>query len=190
LPKSGIRSGPSRVLFTCNTPEVFYQPGDSLPSLSVLIGDSSPHYEQIPSRVAAALRIAWVYGLRIGEVLRLTWADVLPGDRAFVCGEKGGRGQLIALPGANAQILAAPGLSLSSSLCGCSYTAVYRALVRAGIGRRFGRNRNSSRSHLGRHLTARAVVSQCGRSAGMEALRHKSKDTIDYYLDKEDEHHG
>lgn len=123
-----------------------------------------------------------VFGSRVGELLRVTVGDVMPGDVVLVRAEKGSSSYLIYLPGVYQWSLLLPHGSSEALLWPVSYRKVYEGARKLGLAVRMSTGKNEKVTHSGRYHIARGVNHIAGERVAGDVLGHRSAESINYYL--------
>ena len=167
-----------------NTTLYYYNPGNHLPTVKELLNDDSIDDSQFHPIARAVLQVCCCYFCRVSEVLSLQVQNVFEPDRVICPGSKRGGAYVIVLPGLSSQIRNAEITDQSVSLFPISYTKCYRSFIRAGI--RYSRpgRKNLGRSHSGRYQVNRLFQKGEKISVLSDLLRHRSKSSILYYIQK------
>lgn len=130
----------------------------------------------------AAISVLNYGGYRISEVLSITWNDILPGDRVLVRAAKKGRASIAHLSGISSACLNIPPSNRALSIFRCSYSQVYRRMLRLGYAMQPQGHVNRSVTHTPRRNMAVAAASLFSREISADLLHHVSKTAIDYYV--------
>lgn len=181
----GVRSTysvPSPLLAVPKYTSFYYASPYNLGTLEELAGFPVGNESSANPHILTLIKLCILNGARIGELLRLTAADVIGHDVVLVHGEKHSRDYTITLPGLSAQLKAYAKFGPKTPLFPFKYKQVYDTCVRIGLGAKMGQNSNTTRTHLGRYKQAQGVVSKKGLTSGSDVLRHRSSKTIQYYL--------
>lgn len=168
----------------CNTTTYYLLPRGCFPSVKALLDNRSIHDDVLPRRVATVFQIAFLYCCRISELLDSRHCDVVPPDRLVCKGKKGSNSYIIYLPGLSQFIYDNGFLNSTDSLFPFKYAYLYRWAVRIGIPVRLDKRNNNAVLHLSRYVFSNKCIDRQPSSAIGECLRHRSKDTINYYLNK------
>ncbi len=132
--------------------------------------------------VDVAVKLLRSGGYRVGEILRLTWNDVLPEDRIIVRAEKKGTASLCSLPGISLRLQSVPPRLRSLRLFRFSYGHIYRYMLRTGWARQKKGAVHRSVTHTPRYEVAQEVALVAGLSVASNVLNHTSTTAITSYV--------
>lgn len=133
--------------------------------------------------VPAAVAIA--NAVRIGEVLSMTWAQVLPTGQGFIRPEKHSRSRLIYLGFPKPEIVVNRCELERARVFPFDYKSVWKYAKQCGLGVKINGHINDSVTHSGRYSVAKAVAAQLGERAAGDVLGHRGLKSTGYYLGKE-----
>lgn len=131
----------------------------------------------------AASAVAIGNACRIGEILALACGDLLPNGNALVVSEKGGSVRMIwagLSPDESDQFGRLP---KGAPLFPVKYIDCWRAVKHMGFDEKIPGHEHRSVTHTGRYAVARKAAERVGAERAGEALGHKSKRAVSYYLD-------
>jgi len=179
---SGASSIPTPLQAARHSPLDCYNRNELLPSLSSLLGMHELPETRISKRYLTLLKVVFLYGCRISEVLSLTHADCLSGCRVILHGSKGSNSRLLYLPCLDEYLASLPTSEPEAYLFPLQYQSARRACVSLGIVHtRTGRH-NQTATHSGRvYVAQNASNAQTPVVAG-QLLGHRSLRSIYYYL--------
>jgi hypothetical protein len=169
------------LLTACKTSRFYYNPGSGFPALQDLLQVSRQAVAKIAPSTCAALRVISSYGMRAGEYLRSTVADVIAYDLVLIRGSKGSASYTILLPGLHNQLCSMKSHPPYRSLSGETYMRLYRACLALNVGRIIRGNTNVSRTHLSRHKLADHVCLNHTERELSDILHHRSITSQSYY---------
>lgn len=131
----------------------------------------------------AASAVAIGNACRIGEILAIACGDLLPNGNALVQSEKGGSVRMIwagLSPDESDQFQRLP---KAAPLFPVKYIDCWRAVKLMQLDETIPGHEHKSVTHTGRYAVARKAAERVGAERAGEALGHKSKRAVTYYLD-------
>lgn len=138
--------------------------------------------QRLPVGIAGLLNCAAIHCCRISEILELTPAQYIGENRFVVRALKGSRNYIVVLP----IIILNPAWQSHpkrfTPFIEYSYAQVWRYCRRAGVGFVPAGHRNVAVTHAHRYRTASAVQQVFDDSAAGDVLHHRSRRSIQYYL--------
>ena len=173
------------LISACNSTMYYYTPGNLFPLLSQLVNQPLPLESSLFPPLRVCLQVCLIYGCRIGELLQSTTKDIIGEDVLLIHAEKGSRDYILYLP------------KLSSCFSSCltsgsiqrifpfTYIQVYRNARKVGLAKYLPGAKNAKVTHYGRYQLAQSIARIDSRKAASDALRHRSPETISYYLQRE-----
>lgn len=138
--------------------------------------------DRFPEPCKAAISLLLLFGLRVGEVLRLSPRDFVSDNSFIAPAEKGGRHRLCTVPVLKEfwSAFAAGSLSLGDLV---NYKYLYRRCRELGFGATAAFGSKRAVTHAGRKLLVTAVAER-SRSIDVAAdvIGHRSSRSTEYYL--------
>lgn len=166
----------------CNNTVYYYIPKTPFPALSVLLGRSLPLENTLNPYLRVCLQVCILHGARIGELLKATTKDIIGPDLLLIHGEKKSRDYTMYLPGL-VQCFERP---IESGqvvrIFPFDYLQVWRKARGIGMVNYLPGRKNAIVTHTGRYQLAKTLTRVGTESAASDVLRHRSPDTIKYYL--------
>lgn len=137
---------------------------------------------RFPEPCKAAISLLLLFGLRVGEVLRLSPRDFVSDNSFIAPAEKGGRHRLCTVPVMKEfwSAFAAGSLSLGELV---NYKYIYRRCRELGFGATAAFGQKRAVTHAGRKLLVTAVAER-SRSIDVAAdvIGHRSSRSTEFYL--------
>lgn len=168
----------------CNTTLFYTAPHGSFPSIKSILNNSSVHDELLPNRVRTVFSISFLYCCRIGELLDCTLGDHISPDRLVCKGKKGSNSYIIYLPGFSNFVSNIVNPSINYRVFPFSYGYLYRWACKIGIPVRLSGRNNSAVLHLSRYVFSHKCEDRLLSSVIGECLRHRGRESVNYYLNK------
>lgn len=137
---------------------------------------------RFPEPCKAAISLLLLFGLRVGEVLRLSPRDFVSENSFVAPAEKGGRHRLCTVPVMKDfwRAFAAGSLSLGELV---NYKYVYRRCRELGFGATAAFGQKRAVTHAGRKLLVTAVAERSRSiSVAADVIGHRSARSTEYYL--------
>lgn len=173
-----------------NTTKYYYKTPDFWPSLKVLIGDEYVQEHRMHPVAKSAVKVAFLYILRISEVLQLTVGDVVTADRVICRGKKKSRSSLLWLPDIKSQLTYFPGATADTRLFPVTYLQCYRSCVISGIHTIRQEMKNKAATHLSRYVFAQYVSKDLSASELQDLMKHNNINSQSFYLQRGDVQYG
>lgn len=138
--------------------------------------------DRFPEPCKAAITLLLLFGLRVGEVLRLSPRDFVSENSFIAPAEKGGRHRLCTVPVMKSFwcAFAAGSLSLGELV---NYKYIYRRCRELGFGSAAAFGTKRAVTHAGRKLLVTAVAERSRSiSVAADVIGHRSSKSTEFYL--------
>lgn len=132
------------------------------------------------------LGLAYLYGLRIAEVLAIRCGDIDKKGNLFIESKKGSNPRVINLPFDSLDYEVLTVCSSQTLVFGCKYETLWRNAVSAGFGTLLKGHKNKSVTHQGRHNFYKSADEHLKTGEAGKTLGHKSKHSADWYANTTD----
>jgi len=128
--------------------------------------------------------------MRINELLTITPEDFIGNNRFLIRGLKRSQNYIITLPVLQLSSAKKSDVRWLDPIITWSYCQVWRWCVKCGIGQNRQGRKTVARTHSHRYQTAEIVVDKINRQASSDVLHHRSRRSVNYYLQKKEGLHG
>lgn len=184
MPNIRTLSGVSSLNKANKCTSFYYSLNQHFPSVKDLLNNDSIHTELLPRKVDTCFRIAFLYFCRIGELLDCSFSDHIAPDRLVCKGKKGSLSYVIYLPGLSRLIHDHGYNDLSVRIFPFTYAYLYSWAKRIGIRSRLSGRSNTAVLHLSRYIFSNKCSDRAPDHVVSECLRHRSVNSVSYYLNK------
>lgn len=167
-----------------DTPRFYPAPGVLTSAAVDLFPTIQARRNQVRPDAFAAVVVCVVYGMRIGELLRLQSCDICKGDMVVVEAEKGSAAYRIFLPGAWKWRIVGGVEGELARLFPCSYRQAYECASKLGVKIEIEGSCNNRVTHAGRYLAADAALKACNERVASDILHHRNAKSVLHYLNR------
>lgn len=174
----------------CKNTSFYYRLPAGFPSIQSILNMPGVHTELLCRLSVSALSVAFLFSMRIGELLSVTVSDYLSPDRIIVAPLKKSNPYVIFLPGLGRQLACSDPLRVDQPLWPSTYMRLYRDCIRAGIRLDSPLSGNDRVLHCSRYLFARQVDKLKKSYDVTTLLRHRNPNNYLTYKNFKEVSHG
>jgi len=167
-----------------DSPRYYPVPGSLVSAAVDLFPSIQDRKQQVRPDALAAVCVCVVYGMRVGELLRVQAHNVCKGDMVIIEPEKGSAAYRIFLPGSWRWRLSGGVEGELARLFPCSYRQTYEAAVRLGVRLTIEGSKNSRVLHAGRYIAADEAAATCTERTAGDILHHRNATSVLHYLNR------
>jgi integrase len=182
LKKGGIYSGTLPIATRLDISTNYYQLNSCLTIPKILINKQDELLSMCNLHDLITIKLLFAFGLRISEILNIKFEDYIGNNMFIINTLKHGSTDKILLPQFNLDDINQYKQLTGKIFYGTSYKRIYRILNSLNCYAYNQKCKTRKITHNGRLILANNVAAKVGAEKAGEVLNHKSKKTINYYV--------
>lgn len=155
-----------------------------------LLNQQTVSLNYAPKDVLSFFLLLFEHNCRVSELLSLRPCDCLKGNLFLVRGKKRSRSFTITVPGLWLSRPSKKDGRWQVPIFTYTYDYLYKWSTRIGIGGTRPGRKTFVRTHTARYVVAQSVFEIAGEKAAGDCLRHNSRKSVSFYLNKQEFNYG